>query len=110
MMSLETYRVTKSFSCSVQGVDADRYGRYWLNVDDVFQVIDQEKDENGKALFFARTPGLAYLVAFGASKLARQSAQISGDDFEFVCRQLALPMWEFGNEVTDISLPWVPED
>ena len=107
MMSFDTYRVTKSFSGNVYGAGSVHYGHYWLNVDDVFQVIERPRDEDGKPLVAVRTPGLVDLLVFSVRKTKRQAAEISGTDFKLVCRQLDLPIWQFGNPVTrQVELPW----
>lgn len=100
------YRVTKSF----MGEDVTGSvptGRWWFNVDTVLDVVEEIEDENGWPAVSVRTPGTVGLFVVRKTKIARQCAQISSKDWEFMIRQLNLPMWNFGMAVENkIQLPW----
>ncbi len=100
------YRVTKSFMA--QDVTGSvPMGRWWFNVDTVLDVVEEIEDENGWPAVSVRTPGTLGLFVVRKTKLTRQCAEISSEDWEFVVRQLDLPMWQWGQEQDiEIMLPW----
>lgn len=103
------YRVVKSF----MGVDVSGLvptGRWWFNVDSVFEVVEEVQDEDGRQAVSVRTPGTVGLFMVRKSKIARQCVAISDEDWEMVIRVLDLPMWSYSAPHDQEATLWPWQD